>query len=89
MAILRVVQMQFSSFGGASHDLQALHVDQLPIRHEPNVARLEGLAEPRRRERSQLSLAMLAHVGKWEARVHVHERAELRVVDPDVGDRRR
>src|SRR5688500_19875340 len=60
----------FSSFG-SSHRLQSLHCNQLAIRQKLNVPRFESISERLRRERVQLALAILAHLGEWAAGVHV------------------
>src|SRR5205809_2156148 len=71
---------------GSSHGLQAVLGDQLAIRDEQYVSGLHGPGEPVRRERIQLSLTILAHLGEGLVGVHVHQGAEFRIVYPYVGD---
>ncbi len=54
--------------------------------YEHHVACLEGRAEPGRRQRRELALTVLAHIGQRLVGVHVEQRPQLRVVDPDVRD---
>src|SRR5687768_9601887 len=62
----------FSSFGlGSLHRLQSPRCDQLAIRQELNVAGFQSIPEPLRRERVELSLTILAHLGERAAGVHV------------------
>src|SRR5437899_2415426 len=71
---------------GSSHGLQALLGDQLAIGSEHYVPGLHGPGKPVRRQRIQLSLTILAHLGERLVGVHVLQRAQLRIVYPDVGD---
>src|SRR2546425_2272616 len=84
--VARLTWNPASSSYGSSHGLQALLGDQLAIRHELYVPGLQGPGEPVRRERIQLSLTILAHLGEGLVGVHVHQGAQLRIVYPDMGD---
>src|SRR2546423_10935984 len=70
------------------HGPEALHCDQLAVGDEADIARLKCLVELRRHEGVELSLTILAHLGQWSGRIHVHQRAQFRVVDSDVRDKK-